>query len=139
MAAVGGDRPRLRHRRRGRVRRGRQMKLTLSEAEWAEVRAAAVARRITPARFAAEAALAVARCQTAPVGETVQRALQEVLDAQTQARRIGINLNQAVRALNTTGVAPDGMQQSAAESIRIVRRLDCAAERIARMLRGSLR
>jgi hypothetical protein len=110
------------------------VKLTLSEAEWAELETAAIARRVTLSRLAAEAALAAARHELLPVGEAVQRALQELIDAQRQARRIGVNLNQAVRALNTTGSPPESLTHRVAESIRILRRLDAAAERMARRL-----
>jgi hypothetical protein len=110
------------------------VKLTLSDSELAELRAAAMRRGVTLSRLAAEAALAAARGQAVPVGQPFQAALQELIETQKQARRIGVNLNQGVRALNTTGVAPDALARWAEEATRILRRLDVAAERLARKI-----
>ena len=77
--------------------RGRQVKLRYSEEELGDVAAAAARSGLTPAGFAAEAALAAARGTSPPACEPWRDALLEVMAARTQVRRFGTNVNQAVR------------------------------------------
>ena len=46
-----------------------------------------------------------------PASEPWREALLEVMAARTQVRRFGSNVNQAVRALNSTGEAPDWLDR----------------------------
>ena len=111
------------------------MKLRYSEAELADVAAAAWRSGLTPAGFAAEAALAAARGTSPPASEPWREALLEVMAARTQVRRLASNVNQAVRALNGTGEAPDWLDRAVAVTARAVERLDGAAAELSRRLR----
>jgi hypothetical protein len=59
----------------------------------------------------------------------------ELLDARTQARRIGVNLNQAARALNATGEPPIWLELAVAIANRAVTRLDQAARDLSAVAR----
>jgi hypothetical protein len=62
----------------------------------------------------------------------------EVGEAAAQAglvRRIGVNLNQAVAKLNSTGQRSGDLLPYAVESVRRAERLDAAAEAVRRRLR----
>jgi hypothetical protein len=115
--------------------RSRQVKLRYSEDELADVAAAASRSGLTPAGFAAEAALAAARGTSPPASEPWREALLEVIAARTQVRRFGSNVNQAVRALHGTGEAPDWLDRAVAVTARAVERLDGAAADLSRRLR----
>ena len=114
--------------------RGRQVKLRYSEEELGDVTAAAARSGLTPAGFAAEAALAAARGTTPPAAEPWREALLEVMAARTQVRRLGTNVNQAVRALHGTGEAPEWLDRAVALTARAVERLDGAAADLSRRL-----
>jgi hypothetical protein len=115
--------------------RGRQLKLRYSEQEHSEVAQAAARAGLTPSGYAAEAALAAARSTRPPASEPWGQALAEVMAARTQVRRFGVNVNQAVRALNTTGQAPEALNRAVAVTDRAVARLDEAAQELVRRLR----
>jgi cytolysin (calcineurin-like family phosphatase) len=90
--------------------------------EHAQVLAAAGRAGLTPTGFVAQAALAAARDETstmtfgetsvavAPPSSAEYEALRDVqaalFDACTAVNRVGVNLNQAVAALNATGQPP---------------------------------
>jgi hypothetical protein len=50
------------------------------------------------------------------------------MEARNQVRRIGTNINQAARTLNTDGDQPIWLQQAAAITTLSITRLDTAAE-----------
>jgi len=67
---------------------------------------------------------------------TPQReALRELVRASGLARRIGINLNQAVARLNATGQRSGDLLPYARECLRQVQRLDAAAEQVRKTIR----
>lgn len=109
--------------------------MRLSEDEFVDVVAAARRAGLTPTGFAAEAALAAARGGRPPRQEPWREALSEVMTSRTQVRRSGTNVNQAVRALHTTGEAPDGLVRAIAVASRAVEELDRAAAELVRRLR----
>lgn len=115
--------------------RSRQIKLRYSDAELADVTAAARRAGLTPSGYAAEAALAAARGTKPPASEPWREALTEVMAARAQVRRFGSNVNQAVRALHATGEAPDWLDRAVALAAKAVAELDDAAARLARRLR----
>ena len=83
------------------------------------------------AAFAAEAALAAARGGQARVVSPLREALSELTAAGLVAR-VGANLNQAVTRLNSTGQRGEDLVPAAEFCIRVIRRLDEAAERMRR-------
>ena len=127
-------------RRAGRDRehlrpaRARQVKLRLSEREFADLADAGRRAGLTPSGFAADAALAAARAEPPRVDEPWRRALAEVMAARTQVRRFGTNVNQAVRVLNATGDPPDWLDVAVARTTRAVESLDAAAAGLAAQL-----
>jgi hypothetical protein len=122
-----------------RPARSRQVKLRLSEREFADLAGAGVRSGLTPSGYAAEAALAAARAEPTPADEPWRRALSEVIAARTQVRRFGTNVNQAVRVLNTTGEPPEWLDAAVATASRAVESLDAAAIVLAARLSGTRR
>ena len=124
--------------RPGRSRRSRQLsprrrtvRFDLTEAEFTDLEAAAARAGLARGAFAAEAALAVARgTVTTTADDGLRDTLAELIRAAGLVRRIGINLNQAVARLNTTGQASGDLVPCAAESIRRAERLDAIAEQV---------
>src|SRR5207248_494861 len=88
-----GARPR--RRTRHQVRRGRTVRFALTDAEYAEVSAAARQAGLARGAFAAEAALSVARGEIATPDAPLRDAFHALDRAALLVRRIGVNLNQA--------------------------------------------
>ena len=109
-------------------RRGRQIKLRYTDAEYAAIARAARHAGLTPTGYAADAALAAATEAAAPTLAPWRSALQELMQARNQVRRVGTNINQAARTINADGEAPVWLQQAAAITTRSITRLDTAAE-----------
>lgn len=95
------------------------------------------ARRTGLARgaYAAESTLAAARGTDAGESTALREALGELIRASGLVRRIGVNLNQAVAKLNTTGQRSGDLLPYARESLRRAERLDAAAEEVRKALR----
>jgi hypothetical protein len=129
---------------RGRDRRhlypGRPRRIapTFTDAEYADIAAAAAAAGVTPTGFCAEAALSAARgVQSAaldPARETFSDLQVELFDTRVALGRIGTNLNQAVAALNATGDPPDWLERVVVLCERRMRRLDDVLARVDRRL-----
>lgn len=83
-------------RSRQRTRRSRRVEFSLTEAEFADLRAASARAGLTVGAYSAEATLAVAREVTSRVDSPLREALGEFIGAAGLVRRIGVNLNQAV-------------------------------------------
>jgi hypothetical protein len=128
-----GARPRCRTRHQ--VRRGRTVRFALTDAEYAEVSAAARQAGLARGAFAAEAALSVARGEIATPDAPLRDAFHALDRAALLVRRIGVNLNQAVAKLNATGQFPGELLPCAQACLRRVERLDAAAEQLRRALR----
>ena len=62
----------------------------------------------------------------------LREALAEVMTAAGLVRRIGTNLNQAVARLNATGQRGEDLVPAAQFCMRVIRRLDEAAEQLRR-------
>jgi hypothetical protein len=134
--AVGRDRDHL------TPGRPRQVKLRYSDAEYAAIAQAAREAGLTPTGYAAEAALAAAHDSDAPSTAPWRVVLLELMDARGQVRRVGVNLNQATRAINATGEAPEWLAHALAMADRAVANLDHAAAAVtdvARQTKGSRR
>ncbi len=137
-----------RHRRHQQPSRPRRVLLKLSEAEYEAIAAAAAEHGgLTPTGFAAEAALATARGvamagDAAALGgdhEGLRQALVELMQARTQLRRYGVNVNQAVAQLHATGELPAWLEGRVARADVAVERVDAAAAHLARLARRAAR
>lgn len=136
MSAVG--------QRPGRARRyakarDRQVKFRATAEEYALLAEAARSAGLTPSGYAAEAALAAAQGVRAPSLLSVREALVELMAARTQVRRFAVNVNQAVKALNATGTAPEWLFTAVTITDRAVERLDGAAADLVRAARRARR
>jgi hypothetical protein len=121
--------------RTGRSRRPRQpsqrsrtVRFALSEAELAELEAAAARAGLARGAYAATTALAAARGTGPARDDGLRDLLAELVRAAGLVRRIGVNLNQAVARLNATGQQSGDLAAYAAESIRRSQHLDAVAE-----------
>lgn len=126
-------------RRRQPEARCRSVRFDLSEAEYAELAAAADAAGLARGAFAAKATLAAVRGSSTPAGAPAAGALREVLAelmrASTLVQRIGVNLNQAVAQLNATGQAPGSLVPIAEHCAHRVELLDQVAEQVRNRIR----
>lgn len=121
-----------RRRSRQAVPRPRLVKFFLTDMELAELNEAAGRAGLARGAFAAEAALAAARETSSPASSPLREALVEMMTAAGLVRRIGTNLNQAVAKLNATGQRGDDLLPAAEFCVRVIRRLDEAAEQLRR-------
>ena len=116
-----------RRRQREAVPRARMMRFSLTEAEHAEVLAAASRAGRARAAFAAEATLAVARGTVLTPDTALDDALRhsDRLDhAAEQIRKVGVNLNQAVKVLNSTGQPSGDLPRLAEQAMRWAAQVD---------------
>ena len=120
-----------RRRRREAVPRARMMRFSLTEGEHAEVRAAASRAGRARAAFAADAVLAVARGMVLTPDAVRAGALggSDRLDyAAEQLRKVGVNLNQAVKVLNATGQPAGNLPRLAEQAMRWAAQIDALSE-----------
>ena len=117
------------------VKRRRTVRFDLSDKEFADLSAAADRAGLARGAFAAQAALLAARNGMAVADSPLREALGEFVRAAGLVRRIGVNLNQAVAKLNTTGQRSGDLLPYAAESIRRAQLLDQAAEEVRKQIR----
>ena len=117
------------------IRRRRRVEFSLSEEEYARVRASARDAGLANGAYAARATLAAVQSAAVPAESPLWDALAELIRASGLVRRIGVNLNQAVAKLNATGQRSGDLVPYAAEALRRAERLDCAAEHLRRALR----
>jgi uncharacterized membrane protein YadS len=115
-------------RRRGRRNdepRPHRMNLRLGDDERAAIEAAAKFAGKTPTSFAADVAVAVAMGRLTPIPLTYREELRELVDARTALTRIGTNLNQIARVLNSGGDVTQEQLQAVIERVtEAVRRVD---------------
>jgi hypothetical protein len=114
--------------------RPKVVQFSLTEAEFYEVSGAAAQAGLARGAFAAEVTLAAARGVQARAGSPLREALCELMSAAGLVRRIGTNLNQAVARLNATGQQGEDLVPSAEICVRVIRRLDEAAEQVRRSI-----
>jgi hypothetical protein len=110
------------------------VQFSLTEEEFAEVSEAARRSGLARGAFAAEVTLAAVREVRPAVGSPLREALTELMAAAGLARRVGTNLNQAVARLNATGQRGDDLVPAARFCVRVIRRLDEAAEQVRRSI-----
>ena len=121
-------------RSREAARRARRVEFTLTDEEFGELGAAAAQAGLSRGAYAAEAALAAARGGPGQVGVPLREALVELMSAAGLVRRVGTNLNQAVARLNATGQRGEDLVPSAQFCMRVIRRIDEAAEHLRRSI-----
>ena len=114
--------------------RRRSILLRCTDEEYADLTTAASRSGLTPSGYAAEAAISAARDSAPPAAEPWREALTEVMEARAQVRRLGTNVNQAVRTLNVTGEPPEWFERALSVAASAVQRLDEAALRLARKI-----
>jgi Bacterial mobilisation protein (MobC) len=112
--------------------RSHLVKFFLTDGELAELNASACRAGLARGAFAAEAALSVARGSGMPTSPQFREALVEFMRAAGLVRRIGVNLNQAVAQLNSTGQPGQDLAPAARMCARVIARLDETAEQVRR-------
>lgn len=113
------------------------VRVPLSEEEHAVVRAAAERVGMAVSAYAGEVIVAVAMQADPPHWSPLTELLGEVMRAAGQARRIGINLNQAVVALHSAGRPTRALEEYARVAAASTQSIDAVAEEIRRALRRS--
>ena len=121
-----------RRRSRQGVSRPKVVQFSLTEEEFEQVSASAAQSGMARGAFAAEATLAAARGESARASSPLREALVELMSAAGLVRRVGTNLNQAVARLNATGQRGDDLLPAAQFCVRVIRRLEEAAEQLRR-------
>jgi hypothetical protein len=121
---AGGKKVRQRRRERRATARPHVVKFVLTDEEFTDFRNAAQRLGLAHGAYVAEAALAAARMANPPMPDPLCETLIELMHASGQVRRIGVNLNQAVAALNATGVDLGNLLPYAAACLKAVQRLD---------------
>lgn len=136
-----------RHRLHRSPARGHAMKVLYGDDEWDLVVRAAQMLGLRRSSYVASAALAAAqlavhppqpdgtgrrRWAAAPAAD--RELLLELMRARAAVNRYGVNVNQAVAALHSTGQAPLWIEQAVAGARRAVERVDEAATLVARRL-----
>jgi hypothetical protein len=121
-----------RHRLHQRPARRRTILIRLDDAEYAKVVDGAQRAGLTPAGFAATAAVRTAQGIDLAGDITWREALHELVQARTQIRRYAVNVNQIAAALNSTVGAPPWTQHAILTTTAAVQRLDNAATALMR-------
>ena len=146
LAIVPTSGQRVRRRAPGRDRdhqqpaRPHQIKLRVSNDEYAAIAGAARNAGLTPSGYAAETALAAAAGADPPSSAGWRTALAELIEACTQVRRIGTNINQVAKIMNADGEQPVWLEHALAVTERAFNRLDdsaAALQVLARHRRGA--
>ena len=126
--------PRCGPHRPHRARRTRRITIAYDDTEYAAVLRAAGACGLTPTGYVAETALAEATGHSPPELQPLRDALGELVAARGQVRRFAVNVNQAVRELNTNGTPPEWLATAVAITGRAVTRLDQTAADLHRLI-----
>jgi hypothetical protein len=108
--------------------------------EFADIEAAAASVGATTNGFCADSTIAAAKgtpvvLADAQYREDLARLQRQLFAARTAVIRFGTNVNQAVAALNATGVAPEWMGRAMALAGRSIRALDEVVAEVDRRLR----
>lgn len=128
----------VRHRTHLLPGRPYRLSLRLSDEENQLVADAARTVRLTPAGFAAKAAVAAAAHQVAPaagLAETLRELQRELFAARRAINMYGSNVNQAAAAYNSTSELPAWITDAVALCRAAVGRLDDVTAQISRRLR----
>lgn len=131
--ATAAPRTRPRLRLRQSVHRDQVRSIRLTRDELALVKCAADSVGLMTAGFIADAAVAVARAQGGPQTWLLDQRgrVEELMAASAQLARVGNNLNQVARVLNSGGHA-EYADEAVARVVRAVARVEAAAIEIAK-------
>jgi len=110
------------------------LKVLYDDVEVASVRAAAQLAGLTPSGYVAAAGLTLSGARVAPATLTDRALLAELLQGRTALGRYGVNLNQAVAALNSGAGAPVWLLQAVSGCARASERMDRATVVLSRRL-----
>jgi hypothetical protein len=124
----------VRRRSRQAVPRPKVVQFSLTQEEFDLLSSAAARAGMVRGAFAAEVALAATSGAQARTASPLREALDELMAASGLVRRIGTNLNQAVAKLNATGQRSEDLLPAAEFCVRVIRRLDDAAEQVRRSI-----
>ena len=124
----------VRRRSRQAVPRPKTVQFSLTQEEFDQLSNAATWAGMARGAFAAEVTLAAASGAQARTASPLRETLDELMAAAGLVRRIGTNLNQAVAKLNATGQRSDDLLPAAEFCVRVIRRLDEAAEQVRRSI-----
>ena len=111
------------------------LKVLYDDVEVASVRSAALLAGLTATGYVAAAALSSAGAGPAPSSSADRAMLAELLQARTALRRFGVNVNQAVAALNSGAGAPVWLLAAVSGCLRSSERMDDVTVELARRLR----
>jgi hypothetical protein len=121
-------------RRRGQ-RRDRTIQVRTSTQDLAEISAGATREGLSRSAFIIRASLARARGDTTQADPVLRDIYRELKDAARKVNSIGVNFNQVVRKLNTTGRCSADIPAYSEAAFQAVRRLDAVAVQVWRRLR----
>ena len=124
----------VRRRSRQAAPRPKTVQFSLTQEEFDQMSSAATRAGMARGAFAAEVTLAAASGVQARTASPLRETLDELMAAAGLVRRIGTNLNQAVAKLNATGQRSEDLLPSAEFCVRVIRRLDEAAEQVRRSI-----
>ena len=110
------------------------LKVLYDDVEVASVRAAAQLAGLTPTGYVAAAGLTLSGAGVTPATSADRALLAELLQGRTALGRYGVNLNQAVAALNSGAGAPVWLLQAVSGCARASERLDRASVELSRRL-----
>jgi hypothetical protein len=128
-ATKGGAR-----RARGQERRSIVVPVRVGPTEKVTIEAAAARNGLALSAYIAETVLDAAEHRAAPIAAVQREILFALMFAAGQVCRIGVNLNQAVARLNTTGQPGPDLEPMVAYCERVIRRVDEAAELVRRRM-----
>jgi hypothetical protein len=121
--------------------RSKQVFVRLSEGEYGDLAVAAQRAQLTTTSFVAEAALAAARGQAAPSDPAagITRAelaelQRELFAARAEVARVGNNLNQAAKILNSLGRVPTWLDETVAHCDATLAHIDDVTSEVDRQL-----
>ena len=115
--------------------RGHKITVRLSDDELAALSAAAERSGLALAAYISKAAMDAAEHRDTGVSGVQREALAELIRAAEVVRRAGVNLNQAVARLQSTGHPGPDLVPAAEYCMRVVGRIDDAATQVSRRLR----
>ena len=110
------------------------LKVLYDDVEVASVRAAAQLAGLTPTGYVAAAGLTLSGAGVTPATSADRALLAELLQGRTALGRYGVNLNQAVAALNSGAGAPVWLLQAVSGCARASERMDRATVVLSRRL-----
>lgn len=110
------------------------LKVLYDDVEVASVRAAAQLAGLTPTGYVAAAGLTLSGAGVSPATSADRALLAELLQGRTALGRYGVNLNQAVAAVNSGAGAPVWLLQAVSGCARASERMDRATVVLSRRL-----